>query len=184
MNKKAKIIIIAVSVIVIVATVLGVLYWGLQPIQEEKVSLEKLNKKLGSRYCMPSKLPFEGDVDCTIIYVRASMGVVLTRFEISSKRSTGYSIDLKDNKREIYIETSKSIAIGVETVESLSIGNYNDQKIEYLFSETETDNELTMLFEINGKTYYIGAKDNKDESREILKSDIERILDQMIKQKS
>ena len=181
MNKKAKISIIAVSVIVVVATILGVLYWGLQPIQEEKVSLEKLNKKLGARYCMPSKLPFEGDVECNIIYVRANMGVVLTRFEISPRRSTGYSIKLKDSNRDIYVEVGNSMVISAEAAERLLKENYNDQQIEYRFSETETDSDLMILFEINGKTYYISAKYSKDESREILKSDIECILNQMIK---
>ena len=181
MNKKTKTI-IAVSVIVFVATMMGVLYWGLQPVQKESVTLEKLNKKLGTRYFMPSELPFDGEVECYIIYVMGNMGVVLTRFEISSKRSTGYSIYLKDSNRKIYIETGNSIAINAEAAEGLSIENYNDQKIEYLFSETETDNTLMTLFEINGKTYYISAKYNKDVNSETMKSDMECILAQMIKQ--
>ena len=112
------------------------------------------------------------------------MGVVLTRFEISSKRSTGYSIYLKDSNRKIYIETGNLMAIDSETAESLSIEYYNDQKVGYLLTEAEMDNKLTTLFEINGNTYYISAKYDKDVDRETMKSDIKFILDQMIKQQS
>ena len=181
MNKKTKTI-IAVSVIVFVATMMGVLYWGLQPVQKESVTLEKLNKKLGTRYFMPSELPFDGEVECYIIYVMGNMGVVLTRFETSPKRSTGYSIYLKDSKRKIYIETGNLMAIDSETAESLSIEYYNDQKVGYLLTEAEMDNKLTTLFEINGNTYYISAKYDKDVDRETMKSDMECILAQMIKQ--
>lgn len=180
MNKKSKII-IAVSVIIVVATLVGVLCWGLQPVQKDSVSLKKLNKKLGARYCMPSELPFEGDVECYIIYVEGHMGVVLTRFEASSKASTGYSIDLKDSKRAIYIETGDSITINAETAESLLTEKYNDKEIKYLLVETETDKKLVILFEINGETYYVSAVYNKDVDGEIFKSDIKHILDQMIK---
>ena len=180
MNKKTKIIIITVSVFVVVATLIGVMWWGLQPVQEENVSLEKLNKKVGNRFCMPSKLPFEGEADCSIIYVRANMGVVLTRFEISPKKSRGYSIELKDSTRKIYIETSDATAISEGWAESSLAENYKGQKIEYLLTENETGNHLTILFDINGKTYYISAEYGKDAS-DTLKSDIDFLLDQMIK---
>jgi ABC-type antimicrobial peptide transport system permease subunit len=181
MNKKSKIIIV-VSIIFIVATLVGVLCWGLQPIQKDEVSLEKLNKKLGTRYCIPSELPFEGDIKCYIIYIEGHMGIVLTRFEASSKRSTGYLIELKDYDREIYVESNNSITISSEEIEGLLIENYNDQKIQYLLIDTETANKFVALFEINGKTYYIRATYNKDIDIEILRSDIKCLLDQMIRQ--
>ncbi|MBD5087023.1 MAG: hypothetical protein HDT32_06700 [Clostridiales bacterium] len=182
MNKKTKII-IAVSVIVFVATMMGVLYWGLQPVQKESVTLEKLNKKLGTRYFMPSELPFDGEVECYIIYVMGNMGVVLTRFEISSKRSTGYSIKLKDSNREIYIGID-GIAMDV-VEEGFLIENYNNQTIYYNFlaaSDTSNDKTLMIQFKIDGETYHISAKYNKDVNSETMKSDMECILDQMIKQ--
>ena len=184
MNRKTKII-IAVSVIVIVATLLGVLYWGLQPVQEENVSFEKLNKKLGDKFCVPAKLPFEGDVECYIIYVRGSMGVVLTRFEINADKSRGYSIKLKDDKREIYIGIDgTALGIGIasgDEISSLPTANYNDLKIDYLFNTdgTEEYNSLMTQFKIDGELYHISAKYDKDVSIEILKSDIEFLLDQM-----
>ncbi|MDE7190980.1 MAG: hypothetical protein K2O35_00675 [Clostridia bacterium] len=177
--KKKTIIIIAVIAIFII-TLAGVLYWGLKPVQRDSVSLKKLNKELGERYCVPSELPFEGDVECYIVYVMGNMGVVLTRFEASPKRSTGYSIDLKDNNRKIYIETGDLIVISAEGAEGLLTDNYNDHKIEYLFSETETDNTLMILFEIDGKTYQINARYNKDVNIETLKTDIKFLLDQMV----
>ena len=181
MNKKSKII-IAVSVIVIVATVLGVLYWGLQPVQRESVTLEKLNKKLGTRYFMPSELPFEGEVECNIIYIEGHRGVVLTRFQINSKRSTGYSINLKDSNKEIYIGTYGLAADVVE--EGFLIENYNNQIIYYIFNaaaDTAKDKTLRIQFEIDGKTYHIGATYNKDVNSETLKADMECLLNQMIK---
>ncbi|MDE6474605.1 MAG: hypothetical protein K2L70_05855 [Clostridia bacterium] len=178
MNKKTITIIAVVAIFII--SLAGVLCWGLQPIQKDSVSLKKLNKELGEKYCVPSELPFEGDVECYIVYVMGNMGVVLTRFEASPKRSTGYSIALKDSKRKIYIETGNSITISEETAEGLIIKKYNDKIIKYLFSETETDNKLIILYEIDGKTYQINATYNKDVNSETLKSDIKFLLDQMI----
>ena len=183
MNKKTKIVIIAVSVVAIVATLLGVLYWGLQPVQDESVTLEKLNKKVGNRFCMPSKLPFEGDVECSIIYVRGSMGVVLTRFEISPKKSTGYSIELKDDYRRISVGID-----GTELGFSDEDGNansyiayYKNQDIYFLYFTLLGANILFMQFEIDGKTYTIYAEYDLDVDSEILKSDMTFLLDQMIK---
>lgn len=181
MNKKSKAIIIAVSSIIFLVTVLGVLYWGLQPVQTQNVTLEKLNKKLGKRYCMPSELPFEGDVECEIVYVLGSMGVVLTRFEISPKRSTGYTIKLYDENRDIRIYTGDWAGINAEALERYLIENYNEQKIQYLFDETDTKKILLIQFKIDGEIYYLSATYNEDVSSQTLKSDMEYILNQMIK---
>ena len=180
MNKRSKII-IAVSVIVIVATLVGVLCWGLQPVQKDEVSLKKLNKKLGDKYCVPSELPFEGDVECFIVYNVYHWNL---RFELNSDDITGYSIELKDSKREISIETGDLMAINAEAAEELSIENYNNQKINYVFragSDTLTENLLILQFGIDGKAYQINARYSKDVNSETLKSDIECLLKQMIK---
>lgn len=184
MKKK---ILIALIVIVFVVTAMGVLYWGLQPVTRENVTLEKLIKKLDYKYSMPSELPFDGEVECSIIYVEGHMGAVLTRFEINSKRSTGYSIKLNDSNREIFIGADSSgIGFGIteEGWEKLIIVKYNNQTISYFFSaaaDTLAENQLTIRFDIGDDMYTVNALYDNNIDIEILRSDVRHILDQMIK---
>ena len=89
---------------------------------------------------------------------------------------------IDSSKREIYIETGEMVAISEEMANSLLTENYNGQKIQYLFVENETDNNLTVSFEIKGKTYYVSAKYSKDADSDTLKADITFLLEQMVKQ--
>ena len=176
MNKKSKII-VAVIAIVIISTLIGVLCWGLQPVKKDSVSLKKLNKKLGDKYCIPSELPFEGDVECFIIYNEYHWNL---RFEINANDVHGYSIELKDSNRQIDIGKNE-LVLSIADQDGVVIEHFNNQKIEYLLIETETDNSLIIQFVIDGKSYQINAKYNKDVNSEILKSDIKFLLEQMIK---
>ncbi len=185
MKKK---LLIALSVIVFIVIAMGVLYWGLQPVTREDVTLDKLNKKLNDKYSMPSELPFEGDVECSIIYIEGHMGVVLTRFEINPKRSTGYSIKLNGSNRNIYIAADSHAGLGIGITEEYSkyliTDEYNNQTITYLFNAENgkvTENSLTIIYYIDDNMYYISAVYDKTIDIEILKSDMRHILDQMIK---
>ncbi len=175
---KKKYFIIALTLIFISITV-GVLCWGLQPVKKDEVSLNKLNKKLSDRYRMPSILPFEGDVKCYLIYNEQHWNL---RFELSSNDVSGYSIELKDDMREIYIGSGTYNTFGISDNDGIVIENYKNEEIHYIFntqSNATTDN-LILQFDINSKTYQIEAKYNKDVDIEILESDIKCILEQMI----
>ena len=179
MNKKTKAIIV-VAAVVVVAVIVGVLCWGLQPVKRDSVTLKELGRELGAKYCVLAKLPFEGDVKCFIIYNEQHWNL---RFEITSNSITGYSIELKDDNRDVKIFSG--MILSIQDQENVVMENYNNQEIFYIFnaeSNTSTDNALTIQFEVGGKAYQIYARYSKDVEVETLKSDMKLLLDQMITQ--
>ena len=181
MNKKNKII-IAISVIVVIATLVGVLCWGLQPVIKDEVSLGKLNKKVGGRYCVPSQMPFEGDVECFVYYNEPAFGVILLRFEANKNKITGYTVELKDEHRYIFVDNRISSAIAFPEQNGPLTADYKNKRIEYI-SYVADDGNTTwrFVFYENDKTYTITAKYDKTVDGETLKKDIEVLLEQMIK---
>lgn len=174
MTKKS--IIILVASIIVFCTLIVVLCWGLQPVQKDSVSLTKLNKEMGAMYRIPSQLPFEGDAKCFIIYNLQHKNI---RFELSDEDITGYSIELKDSNRYISIETNEFMT-SINEQEGALTGIYKNKEIYYIFDAVE-ENSLLINFETDSKLYQLKAKYNKSVNIDILKSDVECILDQMIK---
>lgn len=185
MNKKIKII-IAVCVIIVVAVSVGILSWGLQPVND-KVSLQELNKKLDGRYIVPLDMPFELDViECYVNYKNEpAIRNKRTRFEAKTNDITGYSIRINDFEmgREIMIDTVSVSRLNDESLAPVvSMGNYNNQPVYYFSLEIEkfSSNWWYFEFESNGRVYEIDAVYDKDIDNAILKSDIEFLLNQMI----
>ena len=182
MNKKIKII-IAVSVIVIVATTIGVLSWGLQPV-DDKVSLQDLNKKLDGRYSIPSQMPFAVDaIECYVSYDKKPVFKNRrTRFEASKKNITGYTIRVYDFEmgRDITIATVSPLS--QEDLDVLLVGNYKDKPIYFFCIQSEKLhwNVWFFLFVVNNQTYRIDLDYDENIDNETVKSDIEFLLDQMI----
>ena len=134
MNKKIKII-IAVCVITVVAISVGILSWGLQPVND-KVSLQELDKKLDGKYSVPLDMPFELDIiECYVNYKnKPAIRNKRIRFEAKPNDITGYSIRINEFEmgRYITIDTVSALRLNDENLAPVvSVGNYKNQPVYY-----------------------------------------------------
>lgn len=174
MSKKNKIV-IAVVTVAVVATLVGVLSWGLQPVLKDSVSLKKLNQKLGDRYEIPTQMPFEGDTQCYIVYHPQHPTL---RFELRVKNATGYVIECKDTKRNIIIQSlldhGNPTLSGEENVIETT---YKNQKVLYRIEK----DHVRIQFNVNEYPYEIIAEYDQSVEQATMKADIEKVMSQIIK---
>ena len=142
MTKKAIVgVVIAVAIIVLVT----VLIWGLQPVQQQQVTYEQLQKKDGKLdgKIVPESLPFEGIVEyCAITYPQGHDGVVPLRFELRDERATGYILVLVGENKKLTID-ARNINNAID--EEMTTATYRGLQATYKLTSTENASVATIV---------------------------------------
>lgn len=171
MTKKAIIgVVIAVAIIVLVA----VLIWGLQPVQQQQVTYEQLQKKDGKLdgKVVPNNLPFDGIVEfCAITYPQGYDGTVPVRFELSDERATGYILVVVGQNKKLTID-ARSLSNVID--DEMTAATYQGLQATYKLTTTENASVATIVCQgLSCKFEYA------ETARADLERDVKALLDEI-----